>query len=195
MGMTRIAAPGSGGQAGPGRRRAGAVLAACSGLAWWLLTRGVDSPDWDACRSLAFGAASADGRFRAIPRGVLDSRTGLTWAACDSGVGREVVAGDADHGEARAHCAGLGQGWTLPTPDQLEDLHGAQQQGGSPLHGTGGQMPVLVRLSPQARWYWTDARAGADRLAVNLWDGTVGGFPAHARFNMRALCVQAPAPG
>ncbi|MBX3724770.1 MAG: hypothetical protein KF823_02500 [Xanthomonadales bacterium] len=185
------------GRAGP-RGRAlflvavGALVVLGAGFALWQRS---DVTDARSCRSIASGQASADGRFLATPEGVLDTGTGLTWTACDSGVGREPIAGDADLDEAQAHCAALGRGWVLPTPAQLKALHEAQVPGGTKVHGTGESEPVLVRLSPQARWYWTGARSGEDRLAVNLWDGSLGGFPGHARFNMRALCVQGGAAG
>lgn len=170
----------------------GALAVLGAGFAFWQRS---EVTEVGSCRSIAAGQASADGRFLATPQGVLDTGTGLTWAACDSGIGRDPIAGDADLGEAQAHCAALGRGWVLPTPAQLTGLHEAQVAGGTKVHGTGASEPVLVRLSPQARWYWTGARNGDDRLAVNLWDGTVAAFPASARFNLRALCVQVPAAG
>lgn len=185
------------GRSGAGRRAsilvtAGALAVVAAGLALGLRPALTDPR---CCRSIVAGQASADGRFLATPQGVLDTGTGPTWAACASGVGRDRLAGDADQGEAAAHCAAPGQGWAPPMPGQLKALHAVQVPGGTKVHGTGGSEPVLVRLSPQARWCWTAARRGEDRLAVNLWDGALGGFPGHARFNLRAPRVLAPAAG
>jgi hypothetical protein len=138
-------------------------------------------------------AAEAKARSqRFVERGadaVKDNRTGLEWTREDAGNRTRIMG-------ARRHCEGLGDGWALPSADQLLTLYDATGAAGStPCGRATCKVSSLFRLSGWMFWSSTSNAAG-EEAAVNLADGrrtdvTVG-REGNTAAGFRTLCVRRP---
>jgi len=113
--------------------------------------------------------------------------TGLEWTGRDND-------GDVDWVEAQAYCRGLGEGWGLPTADQLLSLRDEKlrpNRCGTIIHDNGCRVNSRFRLSTGR--FWSSERNGpAQAWRVDLYDGGRFSFPIEFRGHMRALCVRRP---
>jgi hypothetical protein len=109
-----------------------------------------------------------------------DARTGLIWAATDSGSGVTVS-------QAKTYCrdltAGGLRGWRLPEIDELQPLFGG------PSDERGFRVIAPLRLSGWA-WSATQGNEPAENWTLDLGDGARASVAAGDAGLNRALCVR-----
>jgi hypothetical protein len=122
---------------------------------------------------------------------VLQTGTGLRWTKKDNGH-------DIDWPDAKSWCARLGEGWRLPTVDELNGVAAAADMVGQ--HTPCGKAvcfaPPQFQLS--AAWHWSDTpltkaeAKDADELAwgVTMVNGHKTMGLRMAAYGARALCVR-----
>lgn len=125
---------------------------------------------------------------------VLDAAAAeLQWAQADNG--QEIAWED-----AKAYCARMGNGWRLPTIEELDGLHAAavREKQTARCGDTVCQAPPQLRLS--AAWHWSstpvtqEQARDFDELAWGLTLAT-GRRTMNLQFwgyGARALCVRHP---
>lgn len=123
----------------------------------------------------------AFGRFTNADGGVLDSKTGLLWAADDNG-------GDIVWRDATQFCRNRGGSWRLPSRFELMSIYdsGSQQCG-----GTTCKVDKTIHLTNSA--FWSNEQNGSSEAwVVHLFDGDHYSDPLVFRLYVRALCVRRP---
>ncbi len=118
-------------------------------------------------------------RFTKIPDGVLDNRTGLTWSntLCD---GKNV-----NQAKAAEACAELGDGWRLPTVDELFSLVDRSRH--SPA--------INTDFFPDTKkdWYWTSEPYAANPDVAWIVSFS-GGDVCNYNRGSNSACVRAVRP-
>lgn len=120
-------------------------------------------------------------RFTNADGGVLDSKTGLLWAADDNG-------GDIDWRDATQHCRSRGGSWRLPSRSELMSIYdsGSQQCGGDKC-----KVDKAIHLTNS--WFWSNEQNGSSEAwFVALTHGGQRSHPLDIRPDLRALCVRRP---
>jgi formylglycine-generating enzyme required for sulfatase activity len=117
----------------------------------------------------------------------------LRWAKTDNG--HEI-----NWEDAKAYCAHIGNGWRLPTIDELENLYAAATRAkqNAPCGDTVCQAPPQVGLS--APWHWSSTLVTKEQ--ARDYDELAWGLTlvnGHRTMNLqvfaygaRALCVRNP---
>jgi formylglycine-generating enzyme required for sulfatase activity len=146
--------------------------------------------NWLRCLSLSLSCTVLDA---AAADAWQDPATGLHWAKTDNG--QEITWED-----AKAYCGHMGNGWRLPTIDELDGLHAAAARAKqhAPCGDTVCQAPLPVRLS--APWHWSSTpvtKEQAQDFDELAWGLTL--VNGHRTMNLqffaygaRALCVRNP---
>lgn len=117
------------------------------------------------------------GRFKANGDGtVTDTKTGLMWAAKDSGK-------PINWANAKQYCATFSAGghrdWRLPTHNELAGLYDKEEQGGH---------TPLISLSDCC--YWVSEARGSEAAVFNFGNGARYWSPQSTAFYNRALPVR-----
>jgi formylglycine-generating enzyme required for sulfatase activity len=122
---------------------------------------------------------------------VLQGSTGLRWIRKDNGQ-------DIDWPDAKAYCAKLGDGWRLPTIDELGNMYVAAAQAGE--HAACGD--AVCKFPPQfqlsSAWYWSGTEADKEQAAdfdelawgVTMVNGHRTMGIKLSAYGARALCVR-----
>lgn len=126
-----------------------------------------------------------NGGLEDLSGGVLrDIRTDLEWTQSDNGR-------DADYNDASNHCAVRGDGWRLPSVEELHAIFNAAMPGVQ-------CGPITCKVSPFFRltsyWFWTGTPGGeSNAYFVGLDNGARIKGRMNVRHHGRALCVR-PSP-
>lgn len=114
-----------------------------------------------------FYKTDCDGRFVAKSNDtVLDTQTGLMWAAKDNGENIECK-------DAKKYCASYRKGgysdWRLPTIEELEGLYDRQNTGYDiSEHGTSGKMFLTNLIDLTGWWVWSSDTKKIDSFSFPL---------------------------
>ena len=127
--------------------------------------------------------ANMKARLQSVSYDVLfDSKLGLQWTRSDN---RD----DINWGAAQSYCRGLGEGWELPTSDQLQSLYDAALPG---VRCGTKTCKVSDQLRLSAWQFWSSQRGSSDASFVLLDNGGWGEARLDYGQNLRALCVRRP---
>jgi len=112
------------------------------------------------------------------------AQSSLQWSESDNGA-------DVSWSEAGSYCASKGNGWRLPTGDELLGLFNSSQ---STPCGSANGLQYTCRISSKFHlsgpWLWTNEASGAANAAyVNFDVGGKYAIPSTLRKGDRALCV------
>ncbi|MEI7673014.1 MAG: DUF1566 domain-containing protein, partial [Deltaproteobacteria bacterium] len=139
----------------------------------------------NAAIMLTLKGIGKDGRFTAYEDGtILDTRTGLMWAAKDNG-------SNINWGNAKSYCDNYRGGgytdWRMPTQDELAGLYDAAKTYkagcGNDVHLTG-----LIRLT--CSWAWASETRGSDAAYFSFLYGERYWYPQSVYNTLRALPVR-----
>lgn len=138
----------------------------------------------------AQAASRSAGELRLVGEGdgtLLDFQNGLVWTRADNGA-------DIDWHDARSYCAGKGPGWRLPTPDELQSLHGS---GGGSTNPCGLWQDAALRCDVSSAFSlsgyqaWTEETYGPSKAwYIDLDNGSHYSASIYQAKGYRALCVR-----
>jgi hypothetical protein len=147
------------------------------------------------CGISATSAGAADGAPR-DPRWTLgshalnDAVTGLHWTAADNGA-------DIDWNHALAHCAARGDGWHLPTIDELRSIYVEKGADAARVKCGDSSCRTSPQLTLSGTWFWSSTPVGADAYdgaelawGMSLVNGARTQSVKELSYGSRALCVQ-----
>lgn len=128
---------------------------------------------------------AAASRFEAAPDGSLrDRQTTLLWQQRDNG-------SDVNLPEASEYCTELGEGWRLPSADELRGIYVASAASTVPCGSWTCQVSPGLGLT--SRWFWTSELIDTSRAwLVDLYLGGRSSIDMDYRVGNRALCVRSP---
>lgn len=132
----------------------------------------------------ALVAASADAsaaRFASAGADTLrDSKTGLVWTASDGGAPQTWTA-------SSQRCAALGEGWRLPTADELVTLY--DKSGKLATTCGPGQCKVSPLFQLHEVMFWSGDVSGTDATIVGLDEGSRLSVLNGGQHFFQSLCV------
>lgn len=136
-------------------------------------------------RARALAREAAAKRYVAVDDGVLrDTTTGLDWSRQDNG-------SDIDWNGARNLCASRGEGWRLPSVDELVGIHDGSDALSTACGTATCKVSASFRLT--SYWFWSATENGSSEAwYVSLADGLRLSLDLSYRNNGRALCVRRP---
>jgi hypothetical protein len=124
--------------------------------------------------------------FESLANGVaLDPRTGLSWTQADNGA-------DIAWAAAGRHCQAKGDGWRLPSADELQAGFGLAQSASCKKAACNTSSGLKV----SGFYFWSSERdaAGSTAWAVNLSGDLRLPYPLASRRGLRVLCVRQGGP-
>jgi formylglycine-generating enzyme required for sulfatase activity len=124
---------------------------------------------------------------------LLQSRTGLRWTKKDNGQ-------DINWADAKSYCAKLGDGWRLPTIDELRNVYAIAEHAGESAGCGNAACNAPPQLHLSSAWHWSGSAVTKeqahdfDELAwgLTMVNGRQTMGLRFAPYAARALCVSAP---
>lgn len=124
---------------------------------------------------------------------VLQNSTGLRWTKKDNGQ-------DINWFDAKSYCAKLGDGWRLPTVEELRDVYAVAERSDERNVCGGAVCKAPPQLHLSSAWYWSGTAVTKeqsydfDELAwgVTMVNGRKTMALQFAPYAARAMCVRAP---
>lgn len=125
-----------------------------------------DSSSQDAARDAAADSApsfpcSDNGRFTVSSTTALDSTTGLTWERAASAL--------INHSQATTRCAGLGQGWHVPTAVQLRSIVRVEAGCSQAIDAYAFPSTPKAKTNQADDSFWTDTISTAPAVPANSY--------------------------
>lgn len=121
-------------------------------------------------------------RWASTQVGVLDREQRIYWTAQDNGA-------DIDWPSAGAWCKGLGEGWRLPSRDELSALYAGAAGETVPCSNAQCKVPALFQLT--SYWMWAaELTPQGDARYVYLSTGHPQSAKPDYKLKARALCVR-----
>lgn len=124
---------------------------------------------------------------------LLQNTTGLRWTKKDNEQ-------DINWSDAKSYCAKLGDGWRLPTADELSNVVAAAEQAGESATCGNAVCKAPPQLQLSSAWHWSGSAVTKeqahdfDELAwgVTMVNGHQTMGIQFASYAARALCVRNP---